>query len=245
MEEIIYNLQLSDNKFVPVHIERKKIKNYYIKISPDLNIVVPMPLNMNIETIYKFLNSNKTKKWIEKNINKFQKANEENIKDDLINGGTVKILDSQYIVYIYESLNDKIILDGFNIYIYSKNSKDKKYLQNQYNEFLKTEAKIYFQKIINKFLPIFKKYNISQPTLKIKPLKSKWGSCKTTTAEITLNLFLYKASPDCINYVVLHELTHLIHSGHKKRFYNFLQKYMPNYQEIEKKLDIEAGQLLC
>ena len=86
MEEEIYNLQLSENKIVPVHIERKNIRNYYIKISPDLNIVVPIPLNMNIEIIYKFLNSTRTKKWIEKNINKFQKAKEENIKDELVNG---------------------------------------------------------------------------------------------------------------------------------------------------------------
>ena len=245
MEEIIYNLQLSENKSVPIHIERKKIRNYYIKISPDLKIIVPIPLNMSLETIYNFLNSNKTKKWIEKNINKFQKAKDENIKDDLINGGTVKILDSQYIVYIYESTNDKVVLDGFNLYIYSKNAKDKNYLQKQYNEFLKIEAKPYFQKIMDKFLPIFKKYNVPTPTLKVKPLKSKWGSCKPNTAEITLNLHLYKASAECINYVVLHELTHLVHPGHKKRFYNFLQKYMPNYQEIEKRLDIEAGQILC
>lgn len=244
MEEIIYNLQLSDTKSVPIHIERKKIRNYYIKISPDLNITVPIPLKTDIETIYKFLNSNKTKKWIEKNINKFQKAKEENIKDDLVNGGTVKILDSQYIVYIYESMNDKVVLDGFNLYIYSKQSKDKNYLQLQYNEFLKAEAKIYFQKVMDKYLPIFQKYNIPAPTLKVKPLKSKWGSCRPNTAEITLNLHLYKVSSECINYVVLHELTHLVHPGHKKRFYNFLQKYMPNYQEIEKKLDIEAGQVL-
>lgn len=244
MEEEIYNLQLSENKSVPVHIERKNIRNYYIKISPDLNIVVPIPLKQDIETIYRFLNSTKTKKWIEKNINKFQKAKEENIKDDLTNGGTVKILDSQYIVYIYESMNDKVVLDGFNLYIYSKNAKDKSYIQKQYNEFLKTEAKTYFQKVMDKFLPIFKKYNIPQPTLKVKPLKSKWGSCRPTTAEITLNLHLYKVSDQCINYVILHELTHLVHPGHKKRFYNFLQKYMPNYQEIEKKLDIEAGQVL-
>ena len=242
MEETIYNLLLTDNKTVPVHIQRKPIRNYYIKISPDLNIIVSMPLKMDMEIIFKFLNSHK--KWIEKNITKFQKAKEENIKDNLVNGGTVKILDSQYIVYIYDSIKDKVVLDGFNIYIYSKKSKDMNYLQKQYNNFLKSEAKIYFQKIINKFLPIFQKYDVPVPAIKIKPMKSKWGSCKPITAEITLNLHLYKVSDECINYVILHELTHLIHPGHKKRFYNFLQKYMPNYQEIEKQLDIEAGQVL-
>ena len=242
MEETIYNLSLADGKTVPIYILRKPIKNYYVKISPDLKIKVSMPLKMDIEIIYKFLNSHK--KWIEKNITKFQKAREENIKDDLVNGGTVKILDSQYIVYIYKSNEDKVLLDGFNLYIYSKNYEDKKYLQKQYNEFLKSEAKIYFQKIMNKFLYIFQRYNVPIPKIKIKPMKSKWGSCKPNTAEITLNLHLYKVSSECINYVIFHELTHLVHSGHKKRFYNFLQKYMPNYQEIEKQLDIDAGQVL-
>ena len=63
MEEFIYNLQLSENKIVPIHIERKSIRNYYIKISPDLNIVVPIPLKIDIETIYKFLNSRIIKFW--------------------------------------------------------------------------------------------------------------------------------------------------------------------------------------
>ena len=75
-------------------------------------------------------------------------------------------------------------------------------------------------------------------------MRSKWGSCVPQTAQITLNLYLYKASDKCIEYVIFHEMTHLVHSGHKKRFYNFLQKYMPSYKEVEKELDYQASQLL-
>ena len=192
--------------------------------------------------VYNFINSHK--KWIEKNLNKFEKAQETNIKDTITNGGTVKILDSQYIVYIYSAKQDNIIIDGFNIYIYSKKSTDSNYLTKQYNEYLKSQAKQYFQKKIDKFLPIFKKYNIKLPTLKINTMKSKWGSCVPQTAQITLNLYLYKASEKCVEYVVFHEMTHLVHSGHKKRFYNFLQKYMPNYKDVERELDYQASQLL-
>ena len=237
----IYKLQLS-NKVIDVFIERKKIRNYYIKINPDLTITVPIPLSIDINLVYNFINSHK--KWIEKNLNKFEKAQETNIKDTITNGGTVKILDSQYIVYIYSAKQDNIIIDGFNIYIYSKKSTDSNYLTKQYNEYLKSQAKQYFQKKIDKFLPIFKKYNIKLPTLKIKIMKSKWGSCVPQTAQITLNLYLYKASEKCVEYVVVHEMTHLVHSGHKKRFYNFLQKYMPNYKDIERELDYQASQLL-
>lgn len=242
MENVNYNLILSDGTNISVNIERKKIKNYYMKISPNLSVDVSIPLRMDINVIYKFIDSHK--KWIEKSINKFKKAKQDNIKDELVNGGTVKILDNQYIVYIYGGTENKIIFDGFTINIYTKKPNDLNYLQTQYNEFLKTEAYEFFKKIMDKYLPIFQKYNVPKPTIKIKPLKSKWGSCRTTTGEITLNLHLYKASAQCINYVILHELTHLVHPGHKKRFYNFLEKYMPNYKEIEKQLDTEAAQLL-
>ncbi|MBQ3834692.1 MAG: M48 family metallopeptidase [Elusimicrobia bacterium] len=238
----IYTLSLSDNNTINIFIIRKKIKNYYMKIAPDLTVEVSIPLKMDINVIYDFINSHK--KWIEKSINKFKKAKQDNIKDALINGGTVKILDSQYIVYIYSSNENKIIFDGFTINIYSKMPNDTDYLQKQYNEFLKAEAYEYFKKVLNKYLPIFQKYNVPNPTIKIKPLKSKWGSCRISTGEITLNLHLFKASAQCIDYVILHELTHLVHPGHKKRFYNFLEKYMPNYREIEKQLDTEAAQLL-
>lgn len=242
MGNINYKMLLSDGTDINICIERKKIKNYYMKILPDLTITVSIPLRMDINVIYNFINSHK--KWIEKSINKFKKAKEDNIKDNIINGGTVKILDSQYIVYIYTSNENKIIFDGFTINIYSKKPDDTNYLQIQYNEFLKTEAYEYFKKVMDKYLPIFQKYNVPNPKIKIKSLKSKWGSCRPTSGEIILNLHLYKASAQCINYVILHELTHLVHSGHKKRFYNFLEKYMPNYREIEKQLDTEAAQLL-
>ena len=237
----IYKLQLS-NKVIDVFIERKKIRNYYIKINPDLTVSVPIPLTVDINLIYDFINNHK--KWIEKNLNKFEKAKEANIKDTVTNGGTVKILDSQYIVYIYDAKQDNVVMDGFNIYIYSKKSNDQNYLIKQYNGFLKNQAKEYFQNKINKFLPIFKKYNVKTPVLKVKTMKSKWGSCVVQTAQITLNLHLYKASDKCIEYVVFHEMIHLIHSGHKKRFYNFMQKYIPDYKEIEKELDYQTSQLL-
>lgn len=242
MDKIKYNLLISDTTSVTVNIERKNISNYYIKISPDLTVSVSMPLKMNIELIYNFLNSNR--KWIEKNINKFKKAKEENIKDSLVNGGTIKILGAQYIVNIHKSLEDKIIVDGFYVDIYSKQHDDSSYVLKQYNNYLKIQATKFFQQVIDKYLPIFQKYNIATPTLKVKLMKSKWGSCCPGTSQITLNLYLYKASVEYINYVIFHELTHLVHTGHKKRFYNFLQKHIPNYKEIEKQLDIEASQLL-
>jgi len=241
MNTITYQLQLS-NSTIDVFIERKKIRNFYLKISPDSKVVVSMPLFMGMDKIYEFLHAKKV--WIEKNIKKFQTIQVSSIKDDISNGGTVKILDSQYIVFIYESKENKITIDGFNIYIYSKKYQNLKYVEKQYNEYLQEIAKDYFEKVIDKYYPILSKYNISRPSLKVKKMKSKWGSCVPRANHITLNLYLFKASIDCLEYVVFHELTHLLYHGHKKNFYNFLEKHMPNYRVVEKKLDFEASKLL-
>lgn len=242
MNIIQYNLLLLNNTQVNVFIERKKIKNHYIKILPDLRVVVCIPLNMDLNLIYGFIE--KHKKWIQKHLDKYKNIQKENIKDNLSNGGIVKILDNQYIVYIYESNKNSIVIDGFNIYIYSIKSNDINYITKQYNNYLKEQSAKYFKESIQKFWKIFQKYNLTFPVLKVKAMKSKWGSCRPSTSQITLNLHLYKTSTQCIDYVVLHELTHLVHHGHKKRFYNFLEKYMPNYKEIEKQLDIQAAQIL-
>lgn len=237
----IYKVQLSD-EIIDILIERKRIRNYYIKISPNLTVTVSIPLSMDMESVEKFIYSHK--KWIEKNLRKFKEANDTNIKDSITSGGTVKILDSQYIVYVYPATKNNIIIDGFNIYIYSKNHEDTNYILKQYNEFLKEQAIQYFQNKINKFWPLFNKYNISPPSLKVKNMKSKWGSCIPQSSQITLNLNLYKASDKCIEYVIFHEMTHLIHRGHQKNFYKFLQKHIPNYKEIERELDYQTSQLL-
>jgi hypothetical protein len=242
MNIIQYNLLLPNNTQINIFIERKKIKNHYIKIFPNLKVVVCIPLNMELNLIYSFIEKNK--KWIQKNLDKYKNIQKENIKDNLSNGGTVKILDNQYIVYIYESNKNSIVIDGFNIYIYSIRSNDINYITKQYNNYLKEKSAEYFKESIKKFWPIFQKYNLTFPNLKVKAMKSKWGSCRPSSSQITLNLYLYKTSVQCIDYVVLHELTHLVHHGHKQRFYNFLEKYMPNYETIEKQLNVYATQIL-
>ena len=57
--------------------------------------------------------------------------------------------------------------------------------------------------------------------------------------KINLNYYLYKASVACIEYVVFHEMVHLMYPNHDKNFYEFLTIYMPDWQERKKQLDYE------
>ena len=73
-------------------------------------------------------------------------------------------------------------------------------------------------------------------------MKTMWGNCNTAKSLITLNEYLYKANMLCIQYVILHEMTHLLYPKHNDGFYNFLTIHMPDWKERKKMLDFEVVQ---
>ena len=77
------------------------------------------------------------------------------------------------------------------------------------------------------------KYNLTKPTLSIRNMTSRWGSCIPTQNKITLNKNLIYAPWQCLEYVTLHEVSHLIEANHSKKFYDLVKKYIPNYKEID------------
>lgn len=73
---------------------------------------------------------------------------------------------------------------------------------------------------------------VSPLQVRIKPLKTAWGICYSN-GNISLNIKLIKADPKIIDYVIIHELCHLIHHNHSKEFWNELKKYYPDYKEAK------------
>ena len=67
-------------------------------------------------------------------------------------------------------------------------------------------------------------------------MTSRWGVCNTKSKVITLNTELFKYDIECLDYVVIHELSHLVHANHSKEFWNVVSKYCPNYKILRNKL---------
>ena len=74
-----------------------------------------------------------------------------------------------------------------------------------------------------------------------KNMTTRWGTCNVKTRKIWLNLQLAKKTPECLEYVILHELIHLIEKSHNDNFVAHMDRFMPNWREIRKKLN---GQIL-
>ena len=82
----------------------------------------------------------------------------------------------------------------------------------------------------------FTSKGISRPALKIRKMKSRWGSCNYTNKIITLSTHLIYCTEEQIEYVIIHEFSHLIVPNHSKDFYRVLTEFCPNYKEIRKEL---------
>lgn len=94
-----------------------------------------------------------------------------------------------------------------------------------------------FHNALSKILPLFDPYMIPTPIMRIRVMKTRWGSCSFKKGIITINKLLAQTSEECIEYVIAHELVHFIHPDHSKKFYTVMEQIMPSYQDRQKQLD--------
>ena len=114
--------------------------------------------------------------------------------------------------------------------IFDNSEEKKRILEKWYFE----NAKKVFLELLKKWMEIL---NEDVKKFSVKPLSKKWGFCNYTKRYVTLNVELIKRTPFEIEYVILHELAHLKYPNHGKGFYNYVEKYMPNYRNAEKMLN--------
>lgn len=89
------------------------------------------------------------------------------------------------------------------------------------NVLLSISAKKDFETIINQYSHII---NREIKTIRIRQIKTRWGSCNPSKGYINLNTELIKKPKYCIEYVIFHELAHLVHPNHSRSFYNYLNR---------------------
>lgn len=220
-------------------IERKRVKNINLRVNINKKIYISVPLDMPLDSIKKFI-ENKYK-WINKQIEYYNTFAE--IKENLNfeNGETVFILGKQYLMNIVIDEKNGVELKGkyIKISVKEKHIANKKYINNIYDKWLRKYAMNIYTEVVKEYEKKFKKYNVKNPQIIIRKMSKRWGSCIPKENKIILNLKLIKTPICCIEYVILHELCHFKHQNHSKKFYNFLNIFMPDWKERKKILDEE------
>jgi len=202
---------IDDNSY-NVEIIKKNNKNTYIRVK-DGRIIVTTNYFTSKNSIIKLIENNKDS--IVKMIDKDSKRNEKN--DNFYYFG--KKYD---IIYGFS----KIEISDDKIYVYDKNSLDK-YINNEIVNIYQDRLNYWY----NTFLE-----DIPVPNLRIRKMRSRWGVCNIKNHNVTLNYELSKYDICCLDYVIVHELSHFIHHNHSKDFWLLVEKYYPKYKECRRML---------
>lgn len=207
---------LYDNIKYNIFINRKKIKNLYIRVDDNLNI------NINCPYFY-------TKSMIKDIVYKNEK---DIIKMILSKGVHLDKLKRQKYMLLGKPI--EVLYDMVKKPIYSD---DKLIIKddNMLDKWYKLKAKEIFKIYLDEAYYVFEE-KIPYPILKIRSMKTRWGVCNRKDNSVTLNLELIKKDKEYLNYVIVHELSHFVHFDHSKAFWQTVEKYCPEYKIVRKKL---------
>ena len=208
VNEMIYTYNNID---YPIEIIKKNNKNTYLRVKSGKIVI----------TTNYFITNSKIEKLIKDNtsfINKCLDKYNNKEKDT-----SFKLFGTKYDI-IYGLPNTEV--EGNKIYTKDNKTFTKyltKYITSIYQERLD-----YWYNLFEEKIPV--------PNLKIRKMTSRWGVCNIKNHNVTLNSELSKYNIECLDYVIVHELTHFIYPNHSKDFWSLVAKYYPKYKEIRKKL---------
>ena len=216
---------------ITVTVEKKNIKHMYIRIlPPNGEVKVSAPKSVSNEDIIRFVKSKK--EWI---LKKQKYILENDIKAPLKydNGEKHYLWGKEYTLQLISNHDLKHVLINDNtLYLPIPKRSTIEKRKNILDEFYRRELKKAIPAVLDRCTKIVGRTPQSVTVRKMK----NWGNCKQD-GRITLNLNLAKKDKECLEYVMIHELCHLIEFNHGKNFKKLMDKFYPNWKEIKKRLN--------
>ena len=211
-------------------IEFAQRKTLSICVNPDSSVCLRAPIDATLEQIQQKVH--KRASWILKQKRFFESFGTSTTKRQYISGESHLYLGRQYMLRVKESNVNAVHYQNNIIEIEFRHKKDAGILlQSWYRQ----RANVKFQEYAQPIIEQFSIYGVKPQSLSIKKMDKRWGYC-TIDGHITLNPRLICAPRCCIEYVITHELCHLIYRNHNKEFYALLTKEMPHWEKWKNKL---------
>ena len=201
--------EYKDKSYDIVVLKKRTTKNLYIKVKDDLKIYITCNTFTSDREIKRIVDNNR--KSIERMLDRAIMLDEK--KQDFY------FLGKKYDI-VYTNI-DEVSLGENKIFL-SKNIDLDKWLKKQ-------ALKIFSEHLENCYENFTR--NIPHPSLRIRKMKTRWGVCNTKTYVITLNLELITKDINCLDYVIYHELSHLVEANHSKRFWTVVEENFKDYKK--------------
>lgn len=220
-------------------LEEKPVKNLNLRIHKDCKVYVSANPDIPAEKVDGFVI--RKGNYIRSAQGKFLEMAQYTFQPrQYVSGETFYLLGRGVRLKVEKNVREEISSNGIYLYLCIKDPDDFAKKQRMVTRYLDEQCQIIFGEIISETYPVFQKYGISMPILRIRNMETRWGSCLAKKGIITLNKRLLEVPRNCIEYVVMHEFCHFAYPNHSKHFYDFLTTLMPDWRERKKTLDKSA-----
>lgn len=210
--------KINFNDLEILHLQKTTLKHSYISVKKNGEIVLKTPKVSNT-FIQKLLTQREP--WIRKQLKiiNSSKSLSVNLQDEILLFGEVFSIDTDEAIELRDSLT-------------KVDTSNQEAIQKCYDRFYKSYATLYLTQRVEHYAKIMK---LEYSEIRYKKLRSRWGSCSSKRV-ITLNIELLKIDKKLIDFIVVHELSHLVHMNHSKRFHSLVCEYIPEAKALNKEL---------
>jgi predicted metal-dependent hydrolase len=194
-----------------------RLKHIYITVDADANVIIKSP-GASRSRLLEILE--RKKRWIAKQRAKSENAIEPELGHELLFEGELKpIHEDPRFTPLSEALQRLL-------------KKDEQNMRKCYHDFYKASA---MERLPKRVAHYSARMGLSPSALRFRRMKSQWGNCNAKGV-VTFNTLLMQLSPECIDYVVVHELAHLRHMNHSKAFHALVARHFPEAGTVRKKI---------
>ena len=223
-------IQLGD---LTIDVTRKEIKNVHLSVHPpDGRVSLSAPLNTRLEVVRAYAISKLS--WIRLQQEKLTRQSRETPRE-FVKRESHYLWGRRYLLNVAETDGKpNIVIDHKRIHLYVKAGADKDKKAEILYEWQKSLLHEFIQEVIAKWEKIL---GVNVKTYFVQKMKTKWGSCNHKSQNIRLNTELVKKPKDLVEYVIVHEMVHLIVPTHNDQFLALMNKYYPNWREARLELN--------
>jgi predicted metal-dependent hydrolase len=218
---------------ITVDVIQKNIKNIHLSVHPPNGRVrISAPTRLDMDTIRVFAVSKLS--WIKKQQAKFEQQKREAPREYL-NRESHYFKGKRYLLKVIEkNAAPRIELKHSRIELYVRPQASKEKMKSVLDEWYRSQLRGSLPAIIEKWQ---KKLNFQVNEFGIRKMKTKWGTCNRAAKRIWLNLELAKKPIECLEYIVVHEMVHLLERNHNDRFVSLMDEFMPQWRFFKDELN--------
>lgn len=218
---------------VEIDVIKKSIKNMHLSVlPPDGKVRISAPMNAKDEAIKLFAITKIG--WIKKQIDKFQSQLRQTERE-YVSGESHYVWGRRYKLEVkYTKTANNIEIKANKLLLTVREASTSKQRENTMTEWYRTQLKESLPEIITKWEEVI---GVKAEYVGVKNMRTRWGTCNTKDKRIWINLQLAKKPVECLEYVVVHELVHLLEKNHTQVFLNYMDKFLPDWRVTKEELN--------